>query len=100
MKITDLFNQEWSQDTLNNANAMTEALLNENEAAFENVQHTAVFHELLCEVITNDQSFQLTSEVGTKLIDAAKVYSALITMNADGHISFAQDAEGEEVVVF
>jgi len=100
MKITDLFNQEWSQDTQNFADVMIESILQEENSRLVDVQHAAIFRELVCEAITNSTGFELTPENENRLITTAAIYSTFISMTDDGQIIIAEDAEGEEVVLF
>jgi len=100
MKIQDLFNKQWSQDTENFADVITEALLNEENPMFTSVQSATIFRELLCEVMTNNSTFELTDEVEVELIKKAEIYSTLIDMSGDGTISFANTEDGEEILIF
>lgn len=99
MKITDLFNKEWSQDTQNFADVMVEAILNEENSRLNSVQQASIFRELLCEAITNSESFELTTEVEDRLLSMAAVYSIFIDMNAEGEIILGQDEQGEDIIV-
>lgn len=100
MKINDLFNQEWSQEVQNLADATVEAILNEENSRLTNVQHAAIFRELLCDAITTNQSLAITNDVENKLIAIAIVYSTFIDMNESDEIIIAQDDNGEDIVLF
>lgn len=99
MKITDLFNAEWSQETENLADVMVEAILAEEESPIISVQQAAVFRELLCDAITNEVDFELTEENQKKLIATSAVYAAFVNLVEDGKILITKNEEGEEVVL-